>query len=126
MRHFLEPRPRAGKLLMAFVLTLNGEYLLPAIVCDRCGGQVDASGFHLARLDPNSSDPLGQPSIQVCSEACYDDFASEQPAPDEWFAIPIDAYLANLVRSLDINPDDVLEREQAVSAAEHTRDEAPD
>ena len=111
---------------MTFTLKLNGEYLLPAIVCDCCGGEVTASGFHLSRLNLDASDAPDQPSHQVCSEACYEDFVSEQPLNDEWFAIPIDAYLANLMHSLDINPVDVLERERAFSAAEHTRHEAPD
>ena len=111
---------------MAFILKLNGEYLHSAIACDSCGNAVTASGFHLSRLDADPSNPTSQPSQQVCSEACYEDFVSEQPLNDEWFAIPIDAYLANLVRSLGIDLDAVLEREQAVSAAEHTRDEAPD
>ena len=111
---------------MAFILKLNGEYLLPAITCDRCGSEVLSSGFHLSRLSADPSNTTDQPSHQVCSEACYEDFVSEQPLADEWFAIPIDAYLANLTRSLGISLDDVLERERAVSAAEHTRHEAPD
>jgi hypothetical protein len=111
---------------MAFILKLNGEYLLPAIVCDSCGNAVTSSGFHLSRPNFDPSNATDQPSHQVCSEACYEDFVTEQPLDDEWFAIPIDAYLANLMQALEINPADVLERERALFAAEHTRHEAPD
>ncbi|HEX3723845.1 MAG TPA: hypothetical protein VHV31_13715 [Nitrolancea sp.] len=111
---------------MAFTLKLTGDYLLPAISCDCCGGAVTSSGFHLSRLTPDRAYAVDHPTAQVCSEACYEDFVSTQPLDDEWFAIPIDAYLANLVLALDIDVEDVLERERAVSAAEHTRHEAPD
>jgi hypothetical protein len=111
---------------MAFILKLTGDYLLPAIRCDCCGGEVTSTGFHLSRLTPDLVVAVEQATYQVCGEACYEDFVSARPLDEEWFALPIDAYLANLVRSLDIDADDVLERERAVSAAEHTRHEAPD
>ncbi|HEX7102545.1 MAG TPA: hypothetical protein VF201_07880 [Nitrolancea sp.] len=111
---------------MTFTLTLNGEYLRPAIVCDQCGAIVTAGGFHLSRLTPDQSISPDQPAHQVCGEACYEAFVSAQPLDDEWFAISLDAYLANLIRSLNIDPDAVLAREQALTATEHTRHEAPE
>lgn len=111
---------------MAFTLTLNGEYLLPAIVCDQCGAPVTAGGFHLARLTVDQTLSTDQPGHQVCGEACYEAFVSAQPLDDDWFAISLDAYLANLVRSLNIDPHSVLAREQALTATEHTRHEAPE
>lgn len=111
---------------MAFTLKLTGDYLLPVISCDCCSDEVASSGFHLSRLTPAHTSAADQPTYQVCSEACYEEFVSTQPLDDEWFAIPIDAYLANLVLALGIAVEDVLERERAVSAAEHTRHEAPD
>jgi hypothetical protein len=116
----------AGEFVVAFTLKLNDEYLLPAIVCDQCGEIVTAGGFHLSRLTPDQSISPEQPAHQVCGEACYEAFVSAQPLDDEWFAIPLDAYLANLVRSLNIDPDAVLAREQALTASEHTRDEGPE
>lgn len=111
---------------MAFTLTLNGEYLRPVIVCDQCGAAVTAGGFHLSRLDHDHSIAADQPAHQVCGEACYEAFADARPLDEEWFAIPLDAYLANLVNALNIDPEAVLAREQALTATEHTRDEAPE
>ena len=111
---------------MAFTLTLTGEYLRPAIVCDQCSDTVTSGGFHLSRLTPDRVISLDQPAYQVCGEACYEAFFAAQPLDDEWFAIPLDAYLANLIRALQIDPDAVLAREQALTATEHTRHEAPE
>lgn len=111
---------------MTFTLTLTGEYLRPAIICDQCGNAVTAGGFHLSRLTPDRSISPDQPAHQVCGEACYEAFVSAQPLDDEWFAIPLDAYLASLIRALNIDPDAVLAREHALTATEHTRDEGPE
>ena len=111
---------------MAFTLKLNGEYLQPEIICDQCGAAVTAGGFHLSRQTFEQSVAPDQPAHQVCGEACYEAFVSAQPLDDEWFAIPLDAYLANLIHALNIDPDAVLAREQALTATEHTRDEGPE
>ncbi len=110
---------------MAFVLELQDDYLRPAINCDRCGARVSASGFHLWRADP--VEPVGADvPVQLCSEECLEAFYDDRPLDEEWVAVPIDAYLVNLIDSLSIDPADVRERERAVWAAEHTRHEAPD
>jgi len=111
---------------LTFTLTLNGEYLLPAIICDQCGNAVSAGGFHLSHLNPNQTISPDQPAHQVCGEACYEAFVSAQPLDDEWFAIPLDAYLASLIHTLNIDPAAVLAREQALTATERTRGEGPE
>jgi hypothetical protein len=111
---------------VTFTLTLDGEYLRPVILCDQCGDRVSSGGFHLSRLTGDQAGSPKPPAHQVCGEACYEAFVSVQPLDDEWFAIPLDAYLANLIHALNIDPDAVLAREQALTATEHTRHEAPD
>jgi hypothetical protein len=111
---------------VTFTLTLTGEYLLPAVICDQCGDVVTSGGFHLSRLTPDQTISPGQPVHQVCGDACYEAFVDAQPLDEEWFAVPLDAYLASLIQSLNIDPDAVLAREQALSATEHTRHEAPE
>jgi hypothetical protein len=111
---------------VTFTLTLSGEYLRPAIVCDQCGAVVSADGFHLSRLDLEHSHSPDQPAHQVCGEACYEAFVDARPLDEEWFAIPLDAYLASLIQALNIDPDAVLAREQALIATEHTRHEGPE
>ncbi len=111
---------------MAFTLKLQGEYLQPAIICERCGADVPSSGYHLWNANSASGDPQEHASVQLCGDECLEFFLAEQPGNDEWLAIPIDAYLANLVTALQLDLDLVLERERANWAAEHTRHEAPD
>ena len=111
---------------MAFTLKLQGDYLQPAITCDRCGADVSTSGYHGWNANSESVNPWEHASVQLCGDECLDAFLAEQPANDEWLAIPIDAYLANLVTILKLDLDLVLERERANWAAEHTRHEAPD
>ncbi len=64
--------------------------------------------------------------MQLCGDDCLEAFQLESPDSDEWVAIALDAYLANLITVLNVDPEQVLERERAVWAAEHTRHEAPD
>jgi hypothetical protein len=111
---------------VTFTLTLNGDYLRSAIVCDQCGGAVTSGGFHLSRLTRDQTISPEQPVHQVCGEACYEAFVDARPLEEEWFAIPLDAYLANLIHMLNIDPDAVLAREQALLATEHTRHEGPE
>ena len=110
---------------MAFTLKLDGDYLKPAILCDRCGLAVSSSGYQLSR-PISTSHPLTASSAQVCGDDCLDAWTLERDDDGEWIAIALDAYLANLVATLEIDLEGVLERERAVSAAEHTRHEAPD
>jgi hypothetical protein len=110
---------------MAFTLKLDGEALRPTIRCDRCGADVPSSGFQLWR--PTGDRAAGDcHSAQLCGEDCLDAWLFQQPDADEWLAVPLDAYLANLIVALEVDVAAVLEREQAVWAAEHTRHEAPD
>ncbi len=110
---------------MAYILEFHDDYLRPAIMCDHCGTRVTASGFHLWRADP--VEPVGaNVPVQLCSEECLEAFYDKRSIDEEWVAVPIDAYLTNLIDSLSISPAKVRERERAVSAAEHTRHEAPD
>jgi len=110
---------------MTFILVLHDDVLGPAIRCDQCGTVISASGFHLWNVDAQAGvDPLE--SVQLCSEECLDAFYNERPLDEEWVAVPIDAYLVNLIESLSIDSAAVLERERAVYAAEHTRHESPD
>jgi hypothetical protein len=110
---------------MAYTLSLRNDYVQPTIVCDRCGAVVSSSGFHVWNTNP-SDDDGAHATAQLCGDECLDAFVEEQPEGEEWLAIPIDAYLANLVTALNIDLERVLERERAVWAAEHTRHEGPD
>lgn len=111
---------------MAFTLKQHGETLHPAIVCDHCGADVPSSGFQLWRSTGDQPITLHIHSAQLCGEDCLEAWLLERPDGGEWLAFPFDAYLANLINTLGIDVTSVLEREQALWAAEHTRREAPD
>ncbi len=111
---------------MTFTLKPEGEFLQAAVTCDQCGGDVPASGFFVWNTNSDPDDPADVASVQLCSDECLESFAEEQPENDEWLATPLDAYLANLATSLNVDLAAVLERERAVWAAEQTRHEAPD
>lgn len=111
---------------MAFTLRLQGEFLLAAVTCDQCGDAVPAAGFFVWNANSDPDNPADGASVQLCSDECLDAFAERQPENDEWLATPLDAYLANLATSLNVDLAAVLEREEAVWAAEQTRHEAPD
>ena len=111
---------------MTFTLKLSEDYLQPAITCDRCGAAVASSGFQLWRPATQDADPIAADAAQICGDECLEGWITERDDGDEWLAISIDAYLANLIGTLDVDVTSVLAREQAVWAAEHTRHEAPD
>ncbi len=110
---------------MTFTLKLSDDYLRPAITCDRCGADVAASGYQLWRPAGHDADAIAA-SAQLCDDECLEGWITERADGDEWLAFPIDAYLANLIGTLDVDVTSVLAREQGVLAAEHTRHEAPD
>ena len=111
---------------MTFTLKLSEDYLRPAITCDRCGDDVAAAGYQLWRPAGRDSGSIADSSAQLCGDECLEEWIIERDDGGEWLAIPIDAYLANLIGALDVDVESVLAREQAVWAAEHTRHEAPD
>ena len=99
----------------------------PAARCANCDSEFDRSdrGYAAWPVDV-LSDPRDVPVILLCSEHCLEQISAEREDEGEWIATPFAVYLANLIVSLGIDIDAVLETEHASVAAENTRDQAPD
>jgi hypothetical protein len=99
----------------------------PAASCELCETEFDrAEGGYAAWPVDVLSDPRNEHVVLLCSEHCLEQISSEREDDGEWIATPFSVYLANLIVSLGIDVETVLETEQASVAAENTRDQAPD
>jgi hypothetical protein len=99
----------------------------PAARCELCESEFDRSdqGYAAWPVDV-LADPRHETVVLICSESCLDRISSEREDQGEWIATPFPVYLANLIVTLGIDIDAVLETEHASVAAENTRDQAPD
>jgi hypothetical protein len=99
----------------------------PAVQCDRCGTEFDRSDAGYAAWPVDIlSDPRDESVVLLCSEQCLEQTSTEREEAGEWIATPFSVYMANLIVSLGIDVEAVLETEHASVAAENTRDQAPD
>lgn len=103
---------------MTFTIELDGGTIAPVARCDRCGQAAPAEGF--VAWDAAVADGVAR---IACREACLE--ALTTPSGD-WLAVPLDAYLADLIRRLGIDLGAVEQRERAAAAAELTRREGPE
>jgi hypothetical protein len=99
----------------------------PAARCELCEGEFDSSdqGYAAWPVDV-LADPRNETVVLLCSEGCLDQIATEREDDGEWVATPFPVYIANLIVSLGIDIEEVIETEHASVAAENTRDQAPD
>lgn len=110
---------------MGLVMRRTPEGFGPAIVCDRCGKDVPASGLVVWRVD-TEDDAADRALLVTCSYGCMDEIAEVEDPTGEWAATPVDAFLVSLSHELAIDPETVIAREMADWAVDHTRNEAPD
>ena len=112
---------------MPLIMRRSGFDFFPAARCELCETEFDRSDTGYAAWPVDVlSDHRHEGVALLCSEACLERISTEREADGEWVATPFAVYLANLIVSLGIDIDEVLETEQASVAAENTRDQAPD
>jgi hypothetical protein len=99
----------------------------PAARCTHCGTEFDRArgGYAAWPVDVINNPPYVEVQL-LCCDDCLDAFSAEHEDDGEWIATPFAVYLANLIVTLGIDIDAVLETEHASVAAENTRDQAPD
>ena len=112
---------------MPMIMRRSAFDFFPAVRCELCETEFDraATGYAAWPVDV-LADPRDEPVVFLCSEHCLSQISDEREDAGEWIATPFAVYLANLVVSLGIDIEAILETEQASVAAEHTRDQAPD
>lgn len=112
---------------MPLIMRRSAFDFFPAARCELCDAEFDRSDAGYAAWPVDIvSDPRDEQVVLICSEACLERVSAEREDAGEWIATPFAVYLANLIVSLGIDIDAVLETEQASVAAENTRDQAPD
>lgn len=112
---------------MPLIMRRSAFDFFPAARCELCETEFDRadSGYAAWPVDV-LSDPRDEAIVLLCSEACLEKISAEREEAGEWIATPFAVYLANLIVSLGIDIEAVLETEHASVAAENTRDQAPD
>jgi hypothetical protein len=112
---------------MPFIMRRSTFDFFPAAQCDHCAGEIaDTSGCYVAWPVDILAEPRDETIMVLCSELCLEHVSQFRAGEGEWIATPLAVYLANLIVTMDIDVDRVIETEQASVAAERTRDQAPD
>ena len=112
---------------MTFIMRRATFDFFPAAKCDVCESEIDrASAGYVAWPVDVLASPCDETVAVVCSDDCLERISADRHDEGEWIATPFAVYLANLVVSLGIDIESVLETEHASVAAERTRDQAPD
>ncbi len=112
---------------MPLIMRRSAFDFFPAARCELCETEFDRADAGYAAWPVDVlSDPRDEPVVLLCSEACLERISSELEDAGECIATPFAVYLANLIVSLGIDIESVLETEHASVAAENTRDQAPD
>jgi hypothetical protein len=110
-----------------FIMRRSAFDFFPAARCEICESEFDRANAGYATWPVDIiADPRDEPVSLVCSEECLNAIDEQNEDRGEWIATPFSVYIANLIVSLGIDVDEVLETEQASVAAENTRDQAPD
>jgi hypothetical protein len=112
---------------MPWIMRRSTFDFFPAARCEICDVEFDrADQGYVAWPVDVLADPRDEVVILLCSEKCLSDVSESRSEQGEWIATPFAVYLANLVVSLGIDIEEVIDTEQASVAAENTRDQAPD
>jgi hypothetical protein len=109
------------------IVRRSGFDFFPAARCELCEKEFDRAdqGYAAWPVDV-LAEPRHEQVVLLCSEECLDQISADREDDGEWIATPFAVYLANLIVSLGIDIDAVLDTEHASIAAENTRDQAPD
>lgn len=112
---------------MPWIMRRTAFDFFPAARCEHCDSEFDRAdqGYAAWPVDV-LAEPRDEPVILVCCEDCLEQLSNERAEQGEWVATPFAVYLSNLIVSLGIDVERVLETEQASVASENTRDQAPD
>lgn len=112
---------------MPFIMRRAAFDFFPAAQCELCQTEFSRSdqGYAAWPVDVLANRPQ-EAVVLVCSDDCLDRLSAEREDEGEWVATPFAVYLANLIVTLGIDIDAILQTEQASIAAENTRDQAPD
>jgi hypothetical protein len=112
---------------MPWMMHRSSFDFFPSVRCDQCNAEIgSASNAYAAWPVDILADPRDSVVSVICSQECLDAVGAERESEGEWIATPFAVYVANLIFSLGIDVNRVLETEQASVAAEKTRDQAPD
>jgi hypothetical protein len=112
---------------MPWIMRRSTFDFFPSARCDVCDGELASpSECYVAWPVDVLADPCDEIVTLLCSEQCLEHVSTSRGDEGEWIAAPFGVYVANLVVSLELDVDEVLETEQASVAAENTRDQAPD
>lgn len=112
---------------MPWIMRRTAFDFFPAARCEQCNSEFDRAdqGYAAWPVDV-LAEPRDEVVVLVCGEECLERVSDERSDQGEWVATPFAVYLCNLIVSLGIDVETVLETEQASVAAENTRDQAPD